>query len=154
MERLNHKKLNEVEGNVQYRVQVSNKFAALEDLDAEVEINSAWDMTKENIKISAKESLGYSKLKKHKPWFDETCSKLVDQRKQAKLQWLQDPSETNGDNLKIVKREASIYFRNKKREDLKDKINELTTNRKPNPLRYLYRRINEFKRGYQPSITK
>jgi hypothetical protein len=43
--------------------------------------------------MSAKESLGYSELKKHKPWFDEGCSKLLHQRKQAKLQWLQDPSE-------------------------------------------------------------
>jgi hypothetical protein len=57
MDRLNLKKLNEVEGNVQYRVQVSNKFAVLEDLNAEVEINSAWDMTRENIIISAKESM-------------------------------------------------------------------------------------------------
>jgi hypothetical protein len=32
--------------------------------------------------------------------FDKGCSKLLDQRKQAKLQLLQDPSEINGDNLK------------------------------------------------------
>jgi hypothetical protein len=56
----------------------------------------------ENIKISAKESLGYFELKKHKPWFEEGCSELLDQRKQAKLQWLQDPSEINGDNLNNV----------------------------------------------------
>jgi hypothetical protein len=43
MERFNLKKLNEVKGNEQYRVEVSNRFAALEDLDAEVEINSAWE---------------------------------------------------------------------------------------------------------------
>jgi hypothetical protein len=71
----------------------------LEDLDAEVEINSAWETIRENITISAKESLGYFELKKHKPWFDEGCSKLVDQRKQAKLQWIQVQSEINGDNL-------------------------------------------------------
>jgi hypothetical protein len=59
-------------------------------------------------------------LKKHKPWFDEACSKLVDQTKQAKLQWLQDPSEINGSNLKIIRREASRYFRNKKMEYLKE----------------------------------
>jgi hypothetical protein len=41
----------------------------------------------ENIKISAKESLGQCELKKHKPWFDEAFSKLLDQRRQAKLQW-------------------------------------------------------------------
>jgi hypothetical protein len=38
----------------------------LEDLAAEVEINSAWEMIRENIKISAKESLSYLELKKHK----------------------------------------------------------------------------------------
>jgi hypothetical protein len=101
----------------------------LEDLDAELEINNAWEMIRLNIKTSAKENLGYSELKKHKPWFDQACSKL-DQRKQAKLQWLQDPSEINGDNQKIVRREASRYFRNKKREYLKNKINELAIDSK------------------------
>jgi hypothetical protein len=78
MERFNLKKLNEVEGKEQYRVEVSNMFAALEDLDAEVEINSAWEKIRENIKISTKESLGYCELKKHNPWFDEVCSDLLD----------------------------------------------------------------------------
>jgi hypothetical protein len=36
----------------------------LEDLDAEVEINIAWEKIRENIKISEKESLGYFALKK------------------------------------------------------------------------------------------
>jgi hypothetical protein len=34
-------------------------------------INRAWDTTRENIKMSAKERLGYYELKKHKPWFDK-----------------------------------------------------------------------------------
>jgi hypothetical protein len=53
-------------------------------------------------------------LKKHKPWFDEGCSKLLDKRKQSKLQWLQDPSEINGDNQNNVRRESSRYLRNKR----------------------------------------
>jgi hypothetical protein len=53
-------------------------FATLKHLDTEVEINSPWEMITENIKISAKESPGYFELKKHKPWFDERCSKLLD----------------------------------------------------------------------------
>jgi hypothetical protein len=69
MKRFNPKKLNEVEGEEQYCVQISNRFAALEDLHADMEINSAWETIKENIKISAKECLGYYELKKHKPWF-------------------------------------------------------------------------------------
>jgi hypothetical protein len=86
MERFNLKKLNEVEGKEQLRVEVSNRLAALEDLNAEVEINSGWETIRENIKTSAKESIGYYELKEHKSWFDEGCSKLLDQRKQAKLQ--------------------------------------------------------------------
>jgi hypothetical protein len=118
-ERFNLKKLSEVEGKDNYHVEASNIFAALEDLDAEVEINTIWETIRENIKISAKESLGYYEPKEHKPWFDEGCSELLDPRKQAKLQWLQNPSEINGDKLNNVRSETSRQFRNKKREYLK-----------------------------------
>jgi hypothetical protein len=70
------------------------------------------------------------------------------------LQWLQHPSEINGDNLNKVTCEASRYFRNKKRKHLKDKINGLATNSKNKNIRDLYRGINEFKRGYQPQNSK
>jgi hypothetical protein len=64
------------------------------------------------------------------------------------LQWLQDPSEINGDNLKNIRHEASAHFRNTKREYMKDKINELTiaTTR---TFRVRYKGTNEFKRGYK-----
>jgi hypothetical protein len=62
---------------------------------------------------------------------------------------LQDPSEANEDNLSDVRQEASRHFRNKKREYLKDKINELESNSKNMNIRDLYRGINEFKKGYQ-----
>jgi uncharacterized protein YcbX len=42
-----------------YHVEVSNRVAALEDLNAEVEINSSLERIRENIKISVKESLHY-----------------------------------------------------------------------------------------------
>jgi hypothetical protein len=57
MERFNRKK--------KYRVEVSNRFAALEDLDTDVEINSAWEKIRENTKISVQESLGNYELMKH-----------------------------------------------------------------------------------------
>jgi hypothetical protein len=49
-----------------------------------------------------------------------------------------------GNNLNNV-REVSRYVRNKEREYLKGKINELAMN-----ITDLYRRINEFKRVHQP----
>jgi hypothetical protein len=76
MERINLEKLKEVEGKEQNHVEISTTFAALESLDAEVNINRAWKNIRGSIKISAKENLCYYKLKKHKAWFDEGCSKL------------------------------------------------------------------------------
>jgi hypothetical protein len=49
MERFNLKILNEVEGKEQYRVEISNRFSALENLDTEVDIKSAWETVRENI---------------------------------------------------------------------------------------------------------
>jgi hypothetical protein len=42
---------------------------------------------------------------------------------------LQDPSEINGDNLNNIRYETSRHFSNKKREYLKDNIDELPTDR-------------------------
>jgi hypothetical protein len=63
-------------------------------------------------------------------WFNEKCSELWDQRKQAK-QWLQEPSKIKRDYLKV-------------------KINELEMHSKNKNIRYLCRGINEFKKVYQP----
>jgi hypothetical protein len=77
MERFNLKKLNEVEDKEKYSVEVSNRFAALKASDAEVEINSAWETVRQISKFQPK-SLGYFEMKKHKPWFVEGCSELLD----------------------------------------------------------------------------
>ena len=51
-------------------------------------INGAWETIKENIKTSAKESLGLHAMKQHKPRFDEECLGVLDQRKQDKVLWV------------------------------------------------------------------
>ena len=43
------------------------------------------------------------------------------------MQWIQDPSQSNVDNLNNVRYEASRHFRNMK-EYVKAKIEELETN--------------------------
>jgi len=42
------------------------------------------------------------------------CLGFLDQRKQAKMQWLQDSKQNNVDDLNSVRHEASKHFRNKK----------------------------------------
>ena len=82
----------------QYQIEISNRFAALENLNDREDINRVLENIKENIKTSAKESLGLQELKQHKPWFDEECLRFLDQRKQVKMQRVQNLSQTNVDN--------------------------------------------------------
>jgi hypothetical protein len=76
-------------------------------------------------------------VKQHKPWFDEECSKLLDQRKQAKLQQLQNPSQSTQDNLNNVDLKL-VELSGTKREYVKYKINELETNSKNKNTEDLY----------------
>jgi hypothetical protein len=122
----------------------------LENLNVDEDVNRAWEIIKENIKTSAKVSLGLQELKQHKPWFDKECVGFLDQRKQAKMQWIQDPNRSNADNPNNVRRGASRRFRNKKKAYLKAKIEELETNNKIKNVRDLYRGISDSKKGYQP----
>jgi len=92
VERLNLGKLNELEVRKQYQIKISNRFAALENLNNSKVINGVWENIQKNIKTSAKDSLGLYELKKHKTWFDEECLHFLDQRKQVKMQRLQDPN--------------------------------------------------------------
>jgi hypothetical protein len=66
MERSSLKNLNEVEGKKQYHIEVSSKFADIEDLDAEMLSKSDLKITRKNVKISIEENESYYKLKKHK----------------------------------------------------------------------------------------
>jgi hypothetical protein len=95
-----------------------------------LEISSAWETIRDIIELSAKKSLDSYDLKKHMSRFDHRRSELLDQRKQAKLQWLHHPSEINGENLNNMIREANKYFTNKTRAYMKDKVNDLVMNSK------------------------
>ena len=68
----NLRKLNELEVSKQYQIEITSRFAALENLSDGKDINRAWENIKENIKTSATDSLGLHELQ-HKPWFDEDC---------------------------------------------------------------------------------
>jgi hypothetical protein len=101
-------------------------------------------------KPQLKKSLGLHEIKQHEPWFDEECLGILDQRKQAKMRWIQNPSQIMVDNMNNLRCDASRHFRDEKKAYLKAKIEELETNSKMKNIRVLYRGISDFKKGYQP----
>jgi hypothetical protein len=77
---------------------------------------------RENIKISA---TGYYELKQVKPWFNEGDQTII--KKISNLQLLQYPSQITENNLNSVRPIIIRYFRKRKNEYLKEKINGLAT---------------------------
>jgi len=69
------------------------------------------------------------------------------------MPWVEDPCQSNVDNLNSVRREVSRHFRDKKKEYLRAKIEELEDNSKIHDIRDLYRVMIEFKKGYQPKCN-
>jgi len=73
VEGFNFRNLGEVEVRKQYQIKISNRFAALENLNDSEDINRAWENIEGNFSTSTKQSLGLHKLKEHERWFDEEC---------------------------------------------------------------------------------
>ena len=149
-QRFNLRKLNEPQVKEQYQIEITKRFAALENSDDDEDVNRTWEIIIENTQTSAKGSLGLDEFKQNKSWFDEECLGFFYQSKRAKIQWIQDPSQSNVNNLNKVRREVSRHFTNKRKAYLRAKIEELETNNKIQNIRDLYRGISDFKKGYQP----
>jgi hypothetical protein len=77
-ERFNLNKLNDIKVEEQYRVEILNRCAALENSNDNVGIIA---LRNENVRSSAKDNSDHYELKLHKPQLDEECSELLDKRK-------------------------------------------------------------------------
>jgi len=84
-QRFNLRKLNEPEFREQYQIEITNSFAALDNANGDEDVNRTWENIKEDMRISAEESLGLLELKQNKPRFDKECLGFLDRRKRAKL---------------------------------------------------------------------
>jgi hypothetical protein len=71
------------------RLKCQKRIGDLENLggggDDDIKTSRAWESVRENTNASATHCLSYYELKRHKQWFDQECSKLFPQRKQAKF---------------------------------------------------------------------
>jgi hypothetical protein len=88
-------KISDMKVRQECQINISNRSENLDNSNDSEDINRASKNTIENIKTSAKKSRGLYELKQHKPLCDEERLGFFYQRKQARMQWLQDPSQSN-----------------------------------------------------------
>jgi len=72
-QRFKLRKLNESEVREQYQSEIKNRFATLENLNDDEDVNRTCENIKENIQTLAKESLGLDEFKLNNPRFVEEC---------------------------------------------------------------------------------
>jgi hypothetical protein len=78
-----------------------------------VDINIAWETVRGNVKISAKENLLVLNWRTINHSSTKDAQNCWIKGNQAKLEWLQDEGEINGNNLNNTQCEANRNFRNK-----------------------------------------
>jgi len=66
------------------------------------------------------------------------------------MQWIQDPTQSNAENLNNVNVKLADIAGSKRKEYLKAKIEEIEINMKIKNITDFFRGISEFKKGYQP----
>ena len=62
---------------------------------------------------------------------------------------MQDPNQINAEAYSELKRRTSSTFRSRKREYIKEKINEIGKNNANKDVRNMYREIGEIRGGHQ-----
>jgi hypothetical protein len=70
------------------------------------------------------------------------------------MQHVQHPNHSNLDNQNNVRHEASRHFRNKEKDYLKAKSNDLENNSKIKNIRDLYRGINDLGPDYTRPVER
>jgi hypothetical protein len=66
-----------MEVNEQYQVKISNRYAALENFDNNVDASRILGKHKEEYRSLNHGQSGYYDLEQHKKWFVEECSELL-----------------------------------------------------------------------------
>jgi len=114
-QRFNLRDLNEPEFREQNQIEITNKYAGLENVKDNEDVYRTWENIKAIFQSSAKWSPSLHELKQNKPSFDEKCLGFLDQRKRAKMLWTLDPSQSNVYVMNNVRHEVSRHFREKRR---------------------------------------
>ncbi|XP_054287800.1 uncharacterized protein LOC129003530 [Macrosteles quadrilineatus] len=111
-------KLREKDTAKEFKIKLSNRFQILEEQEQndKLTIEERWTSLRNTIQKCAEEVCGKKKRSKNKPWFDEDCRTMINERKQAKDVLLKHGREIDRRNYEIKAKETVKILRRKKRE--------------------------------------
>jgi len=119
------------------------------NINQEETIDTKWKVLKDAIKTVTDTVIGKQK-RTRKLWFNNYCKEAFNRRKEARTQFLNDP--TNREKAIVYKerqKEANNTFRYEKRKYTKDVLEEAEIDQRVIKTRQLYQKINSIRGEYK-----
>lgn len=116
----------------------------------DIPINDIWNRCKRAIKIAADEVIGTTAPSRRNHWFDQDCENATQMKNAARQRMLAVNSRQNRETYKALRRQEKKIHRQKKKNLEESGNAEIETFYKNRDVRSLYRKVNEFRKGFMP----
>ena len=146
-------KLKDQQIRTEYQLNLSNRFAILDQLEEENEeenVQITWNDIKNGIREAAEDTVGFREQTNRNAWFDDECWRAIDQRKKAQQKCLQSPdNEAFREEFLQKRRQANTTKRRKKRENIDRELDEIDKSMNEGHITKAYKGLSALKKGYQ-----
>ena len=107
--RFDTEKLKENNVKEEYQLELRNRFRVLTEERGETEdINQRWRDLEQAVKDVAEEKIGYIEGTRSQHWFDDECRRAANERKQARINHLQDVNDLGKKEIFRQKRRTAV----------------------------------------------
>lgn len=123
-----------------------------EEEDEELDVDEQWKKIEQAIKEAAEETIQEQKLTREENWFDEECAQIIEEKNIARQKKLEKETRANTERYQELRRKVNRVCKKKKKEDMKERLEEIEQLSKQNERRKFYEAVDKAKRGFQPRI--
>ncbi|KAI5733048.1 hypothetical protein M8J76_007037 [Diaphorina citri] len=117
--------------------------------EVQTDVNQNWNLLKESIRNVANKTLKKRK-RKNKIWFNEECSRKVEERAQARLAWLNNRENNElKENYYRTRKETQKLLKQKKREHFNNILTEAQDDFQNHRSRQLHQKVKKATNNYK-----
>ncbi|XP_054281242.1 uncharacterized protein LOC128998911 [Macrosteles quadrilineatus] len=121
-----------------------------QEQDSDITVQERWEHIKKSVNEVSEEVLGFQRNKRNnKPWFNEDCHRLIENRLKAKKAMLTNKNEITKQQYKETNREVNKLLRAAKRKFVNEQTEKAEKDSNKNNTRDFFRFVRFFKQGYK-----
>ncbi|XP_049792561.1 uncharacterized protein LOC126199676 [Schistocerca nitens] len=149
VERYHVEKLKDEATKTRYQLQLSNRFEALSEVDANQDLELMWGNIQSSVRDTAKETLMGNPVGK-KIWFGKECADALERRKEARNKWLKGTNLAQAKaQFEEVRKTTQAILRRAKRKYIRNIITEAETDFRGQKTREMFLRVKYLCKGHQ-----